>query len=248
MKLSVVIPAHNEEGNIAQTVRGVIDQLEAHSIEHEILVVNDHSTDGTARECAKLCEMHPACRCVENTEAAGFGMAVRCGLENFSGDAVAIVMADASDDPGDLVAYYDVLSEGYDCAFGSRFARGSKVKEYPMHKLLLNRVVNFFIRTMFLIRYNDVTNAFKAYRRTTIDGLRPMLSRHFNLTVELPLKAIVRGYSYKVVPTNWYGRQKGVSKLKIREMGSRYMFIILYTWLERILSRGDYKRSNDHDA
>jgi dolichol-phosphate mannosyltransferase len=103
-------------------------------------------------------------------------------------------------------------------------------------------LANTFIRILFGLRYNDVTNAFKLYRKEVIQGLKPLLSHHFNLTVELPLKAIVRGYSYTVVPNSWTNRKQGESKLKIKEMGSRYIFIILYCFIEKWLSRGDYHR------
>ncbi len=126
--------------------------------------------------------------------------------------------------------------------FGSRFVPGAKVVDYPFHKLVMNRLANTFIRLLFGLRLNDVTNAFKCYRREVIAGCSPLLSKHFNLTVGLPVKAIVRSYSFTVVPINWYNRTIGVSKLKIKEMGSRYLFIVLYVWLERLLSRGDYRR------
>jgi dolichol-phosphate mannosyltransferase len=179
---------------------------------------------------------------IENPRAGGFGHAVLAGLEAFSGDAVCIVMADASDDPADVVTYYRKLEEGYECVFGSRFIPGSRIVDYPPHKLVVNRLANWFVKLLFGLRLNDVTNAFKCYRREVIEGLTPILSKHFNLTVELPLKAIVRGYTYAVVPVSWHNRTTGVSKLKIKEMGSRYMFIVLYVWLEKLLSRGDYRR------
>ena len=181
-------------------------------------------------------------RFIDNPPPNGFGLAVRAGLANFRGDAVAIVMADGSDNPADLVKYYAKLQEGYDCVFGSRFIAGSKLIDYPVHKLIINRFANLFIRALFQIRYNDVTNAFKCYRREVIAGLEPILSHHFNLTVELPLKAIIRGYSFAVIPISWTNRTSGISKLKIREMGSRYLFIVLYCLIERLLSRGDYRR------
>ncbi len=152
------------------------------------------------------------------------------------------MMADGSDHPADAVACYRRLLEGYDCAFGSRFTQGGRVSGYPVHKLILNRTANWFIEVLFGFRYNDTTNAFKAYRRHVIDGIQPLISPHFNLTVEMPLKAIIRGYSYTVVPISWTNRKSGISKLKIREMGSRYLFIILYLWLEKMLARGDYHR------
>jgi dolichol-phosphate mannosyltransferase len=100
---------------------------------------------------------------------------------------------------------------------------------------------------LFRHSYNDTTNAFKAYRREVIENVQPLVSNHFNLTVELPLKAIVRGHSYAVVPITWTNRAAGHSKLGLKEMGSRYLFITLMVWLEHHLSRGDYRRSNYRD-
>jgi dolichol-phosphate mannosyltransferase len=241
--LSIVIPAHNEEGCIESTVRDLNTQLTAAGIAHEILVVNDNSSDqteeiliGLEREIAEL-------RHINNRPPHGFGFAVRCGLSQFKGDAVAVYMADASDRPEDLIAYYRKMeSEGVDCVFGTRFHRDGKVVDYPQHKLIINRMANTFVQGLFGLRYNDVTNAFKLYRRPVIEGIQPLLSYHFNLTVELPLKAIVRGYTYAVVPNWWINRKTGVSKLKIKEMGSRYLFIVLYCLIEKWLSRGDYTR------
>jgi dolichol-phosphate mannosyltransferase len=159
-----------------------------------------------------------------------------------SGDAAVIMMADESDDCRDVVSYWRVLNEGYDAVFGSRFIRGGGVIDYPVHKLILNRIANLFLRILFQSGLNDTTNAFKAYRRSVIEGCRPFLSPHFNFTVELPLKTIVRGYSWTVVPITWRNRHSGISKLKIREMGSRYLFVALYCWLEKYFSRGDYRK------
>jgi dolichol-phosphate mannosyltransferase len=185
----------------------------------------------------------PTCWWIANAESPGYGYAVKTGLRSFTGDAVCIVMADASDDPNDVVAYYRKLEEGYECVLGSRFMAGARVVNYPWQKLILNRFANSLINVLFGLGYNDTTNAFKCFRREVIDGIQPIVSRHFNLTVELPLKAIVRGYSYIVVPTNWYGRLEGQSKLRIQEMGSRYLFVVLYVLLEKWLTRGDYRRS-----
>ena len=244
MKLSVVIPAHNEEDCLYGTVYAIVDKLQRERILHEVVIVNDNSTDNTEKVCQQLALEFPTVRHVDNHPPNGFGFAIRRGLAEFEGDAVAIVMADASDDPEDLLAGYYKLIEGYDCVFGSRFIKGGKVVDYPFHKLFINRLANLFIKVLFGLRYNDTTNAFKLYRREVIEGVQPILSHHFNLTVELPLKALVRGYSYAVIPIRWYNRQTGISKLKIKEMGSRYLFIVLYVWLERHLSRGDYSRGD----
>jgi dolichol-phosphate mannosyltransferase len=248
MKLSVVIPAHNEERCVTQTVIDLYNKLTDEGIEHELIVVNDNSTDSTASILDGLKERIPTLWCVDNQPPNGYGFAVRKGLESFNGDAVAICMADASDSPSDLVRYYrEMFDKDLDCVFGSRFTSQSRVVDYPVFKLVINRLANTFIQMLFGLRYNDVTNAFKLYRRNVIEGLKPFLSHHFNLTVELPLKAIVRGYSYSVVPNDWINRKAGVSKLRIREMGSRYLFIVLYCLIEKWLSRGDYLVSTNKD-
>ena len=241
-KLSIIIPARNESENLPLCVEELSQELLAHKINHEILVVDDGSTDNTQRLLQHMALQNPTVRYLRNVEENGFGRAVRIGLAEFTGDAVAIMMADRSDSPRDLVNYWNKLQEGYECVFGSRFIRGSKHHDYPKIKLIVNRVVNTMIRFAFNIQCNDITNAFKMYRREVIQGCRPFISPHFNLTVEIPLKAIIRGYSWKVVPISWKNRDKGIAKLKLREMGSRYFFIIAYLWLEKYFSRGDYRR------
>ncbi|HVO56088.1 MAG TPA: glycosyltransferase family 2 protein [Dongiaceae bacterium] len=240
--LSVVIPAHNEEGCIASTVEHLHLELRLRHVPHEIVVVDDGSSDGTWRILQELSEHNPALRAVQNLGQHGFGRAIARGLACMTGDAVVIMMADESDDCRDVVRYWELLNEGWDAVFGSRFLKGGGVIDYPWLKLKLNRIANAFIRVIFGVRLNDTTNAFKAYRRTVIEGCQPLLSPHFNLTVELPLKAIVRGYTWTTMPITWRNRRVGTSKLSIKEMGSRYLFICLYIWLEKYFSRGDYKK------
>lgn len=239
--LSVVIPARDEEGCLAATVEHLHAELQGRGIEHEIVVVDDGSTDRTWQVLEELTSRIPAVRPVRNGGEHGFGRAIVLGFEHSRGDAIVIMMADESDDCRDVVRYWDTLQQGWDAVFGSRFVRGGGVVDYPPHKLLVNRLANLFIRLLFHIPLNDTTNAFKAYRRRALEGCRPFLSPHFNLTVELPLKTIVRGYTWTVIPITWRNRRTGISKLRIREMGSRYLFITLYCWLEKYFSRGDYR-------
>lgn len=244
LKLSIVIPAYNEEGSISETVENLHEVLMRHEIDHEILIVNDNSKDGTVKVLEELKKKIESLVYYTNHGPNGFGYAVRYGLEKFTGDCVAVMMADLSDDPMDLIKYYQKLQEGYDCVFGSRFIKGGKTIDYPKLKKIINRIANFIVSVSVGIRYNDCTNAFKLYRKETIVGLKPFLAPHFNLTLELPLKAIIRGYSYAVVPNSWTNRKYGESKLKIKEMGSRYFFILLYCLIERFFSRGDFKKKN----
>jgi len=241
--LSVVIPARDEEAALPPTLHTLYETLRREQIPHEIVVVDDGSTDRTWAVLQDLKAGIPSLQPVQNKGRNGFGRAVVCGLNAMKGDACAIVMADASDSPEDLVRYWRLLNDGYECVFGSRFIKGGRVVDYPRVKLLVNRMANAFIRVLFRIPLNDTTNAFKAYRRTVIDGCRPYLAPHFNLTVEIPLKAIVRGYTWTTLPISWENRKHGVAKLKIKEMGSRYFFICMYVWLEKYFSRGDYRRS-----
>jgi dolichol-phosphate mannosyltransferase len=243
-KLSIIIPARNEDDNLTDCVEAIRKVLDDKSIQNEILIVDDGSTDSTYEVVNLLIKKNPSVNYLKNNGQNGFGRAVRLGLEKFSGDAVAIVMADQSDSPEDLIKYWNVLNTGEECVFGSRFIKESKVTGYPLVKLIVNRIVNTLIQFAFNIKCNDITNAFKMYRREVIEGCKPFISPHFNLTVEIPLKAVVRGYSWKVVPIKWKNREKGIAKLKLKEMGSRYFFIIAYLWLEKYFSRGDYLRKN----
>jgi dolichol-phosphate mannosyltransferase len=243
MKLSIIIPAYNEEESIGKTVEQLEQAFEKVKIDHEIFVVNDNSKDNTLAVLGELKKKYPLLRYETNEGPNGFGFAVRYGLERFTGDCVAVMMADLSDSPFDLIRFYTTMVEGnYDCVFGSRFIKGGKVVDYPIAKKLINRMANFIIRIVIGIRYNDTTNAFKLYKRHTIDGIKPFLAPHFNLTIELPLKAIIRGYSYTVIPNSWTNRKSGISKLKIKEMGSRYFFILMYCFIEKFFSRGDFRK------
>jgi len=240
--LSVVIPARDEEGCIVSTVEHLHLELGLKNIPHEIVVVDDGSGDSTWDLLLDLQRRLPELKPVRNIGLHGFGRAIICGLDCMRGDAVVIMMADESDDCRDVVRYWQELNSGCDCIFGSRFIKGGGTIDYPYLKMFFNRLANTFLMILFGITLNDTTNAFKGYRKEVIDGCRPLIAPHFNLTVELPLKAIVRGYSWKVIPITWRNRRSGVAKLKIKEMGSRYLFICLYVWLEKYFSCGDYRR------
>lgn len=242
-KFTIVMPARDEEGCVEATVRHLNLELKLQGVPHEIIVVDDGSKDTTwdilLRLKQEIVELQP----LQNTGLHGFGRAIIWGLDHMTGDAATIMMADESDDPRDVVRYWLLLNEGWDCVFGSRFMKGGGVIDYPWLKLKINRIANWFVRVLFNIKLNDTTNAFKAYRKSVLDGCRPFLAPHFNLTVELPLKAIVRGFTWTTIPITWRNRRTGEAKLKIKEMGSRYFFIVAYVWLEKYFSRGDYKQS-----
>ena len=237
--LSIIVPVRNESENLDEVFNYFTQNLQ--KLDFEVLIINDFSEDDTFEMAKKLSEKNNNFKVFENKKK-GLGGAINLGIVEAKGEFVAIMMADRSDSPLDLVKYWNTLQDGYECVMGSRFIHGGKVINYPKVKLIVNRIVNMLIKYAFKIDTNDITNAFKMYRREVILGCQPLISPHFNLTVEIPLKAIIRGYSWKVVPISWKNRQKGEAKLKLKEMGSRYFFIVAYLWLEKYFSRGDYKR------
>jgi len=238
-KLSVVIPACNEEGTIAPTLEDLQKALVQEEIPFEIIVVNDNSTDRTASVVESIVERDARVRMLTRRPPGGFGRAIRTGLDAVSGDFVVIYMADYSDHPKDVVAYYRKLEEGYDCVFGSRFVKGSHVENYPWLKLVVNRIVNKMIEWLFWCRFNDLTNAFKAYRAEVIRASGPFRASHFNITIEMSLSALIRKYHIVQIPISWSGRTAGVSKLKMVEMGRRYLSTLAKVMAERFLIGDD---------
>ena len=239
-KLSVVIPAYNEEQTIAQCIAELQATLrDEHQIPYEIIVVDDNSKDATAGVVRAAMADDPAICLLSRTPPGGFGRAIRSGLEAVSGDVVVVYMADLSDAPEDVVAYYRKICEGYDCVFGSRFVRGSKVENYPPFKLVVNRVVNRCVQLMFLTRFNDLTNAFKAYRTAVVRDCGPYRASHFNLTLEMSLGALIRNYNIAQIPIRWHGRTWGSSNLRLGEMGRRYLSTLLMLFFQRYLIADD---------
>lgn len=239
-KLSIVIPAYNEEKNIVRCIQELRATLhDKYQIPYELIVVDDNSTDRTTDVVLAETENDPTIRLVRRTPPGGFGRAIRSGIDAVTGDVVVIYMADLSDSPEDVVAYYRKIQEGYDCVFGSRFIHGSEVQNYPFVKLCFNRIVNHCIQWMFWTRYNDLTNAFKAYRMEVVRDCGPYRASHYNLTLEMSLGALIRKYHVAEVPIHWYGRTWGSSNLRLREMGRRYLSTLLMMFFQRQLISDD---------
>lgn len=237
--LSVVIPAYNEQDNLPKTVAGLQETLRRERIPYELILVNDNSSDGTRAAIEALMAQDPAIRTVNRQAPGGFGRAVRSGLELVTGDFVVVCMADSSDDPQDVAAYYRKLGEGYDCVFGSRFVPGGSTTNYPRVKLVVNRIVNRVIQWMFWCRFNDLTNAFKAYRTEVIRACAPYHGCHFNITIEMSLGAYIRGFTIAQIPIRWYGRTWGSSNLSLRTMGRRYLATLIRAFAEWMLVSDD---------
>ncbi|MCB0790279.1 MAG: glycosyltransferase family 2 protein [Flavobacteriales bacterium] len=238
--LSVVIPAHNEEASLRRTIVTIATTLRGDPIPHEIVVVDDHSTDRTWEVLQHLAGEVPELRPLRNNGPNGFGNAIRFGLENYTGDRVTIMMADLSDDPNDLVRFDHALrTTGCDCVFGSRAMPGATVRGYPRAKWMANRCANLFLCAVFQYRYNDTTNPFKLYSRALMDRLLPLRSAGFELEIEIPLKAIVRGARYTVLPNDWNGREAGESKMRLLPLVRPYLRVVAACLAERWRRRND---------
>ena len=226
--LSVIIPAYNEADTITGTVEAIVAALDVPGWDYEILVVNDGSGDATEAALQALHQRFGRVRHVNNEQRHGYGYAVRCGLENFRGDAAVVVMADGSEEPKDIVTYFERIRDGHDCCFGSRFIDGAVVEDYPRFKLVINRIGNWFLGLIMGQKYGDFTNGFKCFRRHVIEDMQPLVSGQFNLTVEMSIKAIASGADFAVVPTAWRNRDAGVSKFNVWAQVKLYVSTILY--------------------
>tara|TARA_Y100000590_G_scaffold467825_1_gene648135 strand:+ start:79 stop:825 length:747 start_codon:yes stop_codon:yes gene_type:complete len=237
--INIIVPVKNEEKGIKNLIENLKPIVEKIKKEATITLIDDHSSDTTWNILKEHEKNHNFIKIYRNEKTTGFGNALKYGIEKNQSDAIIIFMGDCSDNPNDIFEYIKFLDEDYDCVFGSRFINGSKLSDYPFIKLVLNRLANNFIRGLFLLKYNDVTNAFKAYKKKTLDECNPIISQHFNINAELCLKSIIRRHKYKVIPISWSNRKIGGSKFKIKEMRNRYLFTILYVFLEKILLKKD---------
>ncbi len=234
MSLSIIIPVKNEEKIIGETIKYFANSW-IKEIENEIIIIDDFSDDTTLEKIKKFHDQNLNLKIIQNKKP-GLGSAISMGIENSSKQFVAIFMADLSDSIIDLKEYYTVINNHkYDAIFGSRFIKGSIVKNYPFSKYILNRIANNIISLIFFVKYNDCTNAFKIYKKSTLLKLFPLVSDNYNIFLELPLKIICRKYNYKIIPISWNGRKKGIAKFNFIELHSKYIFTILHCLKEKIL-------------
>ena len=231
--LSILVPVRNESNSLDDLYNYFDKNLVG--MNYEIIIINDFSDDDTFEKANLLPQKNSNFK-VFNNKKKGLGGAINLGVEVAKGDFISIMMADQSDEINDLKKYYDTIkSENLDAVLGSRFTKDSKVIGYPFQKLILNRIFNLFVKIMFLNSYNDYTNAFKIYKRKVLLEIQPLISESFNIFLEMPLKIISRKYNYKVISINWVGRKKGYSKFKIKELGSKYLFTLIYCFIEKTL-------------
>lgn len=234
-KLTIIIPCKNEEENILNTLDAITNKLI--NIKFEFIVINDFSTDKTFKIVDELSKKDNKVK-IFNNISPGLGNAIGLGIKKSSSEFIAIMMADLSDDPEDLVNYFNLINNGkLDAVFGSRFIKNSFVKDYPKKKLILNRIFNIFVKIITYSDYNDFTNAFKIYRKETLMKLQPFVSDNFNIFLEMPLKLILNNYKYKIIPINWSNRKFGKAKFKINELGSKYIYTLYHVIKQTIFKK-----------
>ncbi len=246
MKISIIIPVYNEELLIKSTIENIHSSLNRLSIIHEIIVIYDTCQDNTESILKNLQKNNSYLTVEKNKGLKGFGNSIQHGIEIARGEYVVLMMGDGCDDPEDLIRYYKKAEEGFDAVFGNRFMRGGSIIDYPLFKLLLNRLINFIICVLFYTTYSDTTNAFKLYRRNVILKLKPYVSVHYNITVELPIKIMTRGFNYAVLPNSWKNKSGLLTRLKVTKMANRYWFSILYCLLEKLFLGVDYKKNEEN--
>lgn len=231
--LSIIIPARNEADNLRDIFNYFNTKLV--NVNFEVLIINDFSDDNTLDSAKKLFDSNRSFKIFDN-KRKGLGGAINLGIEKSSGNKIAIMMADMSDHLDDLISYNELMDQNnIDAVFGSRFIQGSKVRGYPLQKMILNRFFNFLVKIIFWNNYNDYTNAFKIYKKDVLKNIMPLVSESFNIFLEMPLKIISRNYSFKVIPISWTGRKKGKAKFKIKELRSKYLFTLIYCFIEKNL-------------
>ena len=235
MSLSIIIPCKNEEKTISKTFLKLKKKIKFKIKKFEIILIDDFSIDNTLGILKNISKQNKNIKVIKN-KYKGLGSAINLGIKFSKNKYIAIMMADLSDDPSDLIRYYNEISNNdLDAVFGSRFMRQSKVVEYPIKKLIYNRIFNIFVKLIFLSKYNDFTNAFKIYKKNTLIDLKPLVSENFNIFLELPLKTINRKKKIKIIPINWRNRKIGSSKFKVNELSSKYFFTLIYCFFEKIL-------------
>lgn len=230
MSLSIIIPAHNEEKNIEKVIKSIEQNV---NMEHETVVIDDHSNDKTSEVVQQLAKENKNIRLVKNDYDQGFTNALRKGFNSASHDMILPVMADLCDDTNTINAMYRIALEGFDIVCGSRYMKGGKKIGGPKVKSFFSRFVGFSLNLFIGIPTKDISNSFKLYRKTIIDSIN-IESDGFEVSVEIPLKAYFQGYKITEVPTTWINRKEGESKFNTFKHGFRYLKLYLWAIMKAI--------------
>jgi len=233
MKLSVVIPAMNEEDVIGETIAGLMPHM--NPSEMEIVVVNDHSTDNTAGIVENIGRRNACVKLVNNVKTPGFANALMTGFEHAEGRFVVPFMADSCDDPATLSPMLEKGEDGYDLVCGSRYMRGGKRVGGPLVQGAFSRIVGITLHLLAGMPTRDAANAFKMYRREALLSF-DLKEKGFAVSMEACVNFFLSGCRICDVPTAWYGRKKGASKFRLSKT-LPYVKLYTYAIWKKLISR-----------
>lgn len=222
--LSVVLIAHNEELNIGKMIEALESSYQNEIL--EIVVVDDNSTDGTARIVEDLKKRYGDLRLVRRSPPPGVGRALKAGYAAVDQKAEYILSMDSDfvHNIPQIARLIEEVEKGYDGVIGSRFTKGGELRRYPFPKKIANRVFHFIAGILFNIKCRDLSNNFKLYKKEVFQKL-PYSSDDFAMNAETGILPIMYGYRIAEVPVSWIGRSEGmgISKFKIWKYGMGYI-------------------------
>ena len=238
MDLSIIVPAHNEEGNIAQVIQKIEETV---IVSHELIIINDHSTDKTGTIVSGLMQDYPNLRLIDNPLEGSFANAIKTGLANIKTGVVVQVMADLCDDLNTINKMYEKIGQGYDVVCGSRYIKGGARLGGSRLKGFLSTFAGWSLHYLLGIPTHDIANAFKMYSKKVLDTVN-IEAEGFEISMELPLKAYYAGFKITEVPTVWREREKGKSNFKMFKLAPSYLKFYLWGIVKRFSFRGHKNR------
>jgi SAM-dependent methyltransferase len=238
--VSVVVPCHNEEMNIGPLVTRLRDLFGEYF--HEIIPVDDNSTDGTRKVIERLAAEDPRIKPVFRQPPNGVGRAIQDGYRAATGRYVLSMDCDFQHLLPEVRDIFDAAAQGYDVVVGSRFSRLSVLLNYPFLKIFANRGFHLLARIVLLRGFRDLTNNLKLIRREVVDRLR-LTQPGFAINAETGLQPLIMGCSVKEVPISWINRtfDMGSSSFRLVRVGGGYFRVLFNIWLECVFGIGPYK-------
>ena len=241
---SVVVPCHNEEMNIPRLVDTLVRMYGDYI--HEIIVVNDNSTDRTAEVTREVALTERRVKLVNRNPPNGVGRALRDGYAAATGRYILTMDSDFVQIVPEFRDLFDAIVDGRDGAIGSRFSHESILINYPFFKVICNRGFHALVRLLLLARVRDVSNNLKLYRAEILKNLE-IEEPHFAANMETGLKPLLSGYDIKEVPISWINRtiDMGSSSFKILNVAPAYFCALLRTIWRTWRGRRSFDRKAD---
>jgi glycosyltransferase involved in cell wall biosynthesis len=238
--ISVVIPCRNEEMNVAPLVERILALYGPYI--HEIIPVNDGSTDRTGAVMDELAARDARVRPLHRTPPHGVGHAIAAGLRAATGRYVLTMDCDFQHLLPEFRDLFDEVARGWDVVVGSRFSRHSVLLNYPFMKIVANRGFHLLARLLLWRRFRDVTNNLKILRREVVQDL-VLRQPGFAVNAETGLQPILLGYAVREIPVSWINRTPGMgaSSFRLLRVGGGYWTVLFHLWLGRVWRRGPYR-------